>query len=224
MNIDFGRPFQFVFEDKDWMKKVLLGGLFFLIPFVGIFVVMGYQRRIILQTAEGGSDTPLPEWDRFGDDLVEGLKMFVVMLGYVFPGLVLYIGGGLAGAIGAEMAGDAGAMLGLISCLGLPLLMIGGLLSPVGILRYVDTGSIGAAFSVGGVIAFVKENFVNILLGLVIGMIGQFLAQFGMIACFVGVLFTGAWAMMLQGHAWGQVLRISRQKQGVPGGAPAASY
>ena len=41
--IDFGRPFTFVFEDPNWVPKILLGGLMYLLSFllIGIFFVFG---------------------------------------------------------------------------------------------------------------------------------------------------------------------------------------
>lgn len=218
MNIDFGRPFNFVFEDQKWLVKVLIGGVCFFIPIVGGMIVMGYQRRIMLAVAEG-NDRGLPEWDQWGEDLVNGLKMFGIFLGYMLPGLFLYIGGSIGGVILAEVAGDEAAIVGMLfSCIGMPLYMLGALIAPVGVLRFVDTGSFGAAFSIGSVIGFVKANAINVLLAILIGMIAGFIAGFGLILLCIGVWFTMAWAMYVQGHAWGQVLRISRAGAGAPAG------
>jgi hypothetical protein len=222
---DFARPFQYAFEDPNWMKKVLMGGLFLLIPIVGPMVAYGYMIRTMRQVADG-NDSSLPEWDQFGDDLMTGLKAMVTVLGYVFPGFIIYFGAQIVGVILSAVGGHSdavGTIAGLVMmagmCLGMPILMIGALLSPIGLLRFVDTGEIGAAFRFGEVLGFVKNNFVNILMALVVGFVGQFIAQFGIIACFIGVLFTMTWALMVQGHAWGQVLKLDRAR--VNGDSPA---
>ncbi len=222
MNFDFARPFQFVFEDRDWLKKVLLAGVYMLLPILGVMVLMGYQRRIILQVAEG-NDTPCPELDQFGDDLAYGFKMFVVSLCYTLPGLIFFFGGGLMMGITQEIARSSGTggaeaagvpfMLAAY-CLGMPLMVLGGLLAPIGILRMIDTGEMAAAFRPMEVFNFVKENGMNVVLSILVGVVGQFIAQFGIVLFCIGALFTAAWAMMIQGHAYGQVLRLARAKGG----------
>lgn len=217
MNIDFARPFTFVFEDKDWVKKVLVGALYalaMLLCYVGLFALLGYQKRVILQTAEG-RDVPLPEFDRFGEDLVEGLKIFVIILGYIAPGILIYFCGGFAGGLLAEANEDVGVILMMASmCLAAPLFIVGNLLIPVGIIRYADTNSIGAAFQFGEVFAFVKENAVNLLLAIVIQIAINALAQFTILLLCVGIFAGMAWGMMAQGQAYGQLLRIARARRG----------
>ena len=225
---DFARPFQFVFEDPNWLKKVLLLAVFFLIPLVGPIAVMGYQIRVMRQIADG-NESGLPDMV-FGEDLVNGLKLFVVVLGYIMPGFIIYFGGTIIGAILAAVLGGqngdnpAGGLAAIPMfggmCIGLPLVFLGALLSPVGMVRFADTGEIGAAFRFGEVFAFIKNNAINILLAIVVGMIAQFIAQFGIILCFVGVFLTAAFAMVVQGHAWGQVLKIDRSRTGAPSTAP----
>lgn len=225
---DFARPFQFVMQDPNWLKKVLLGAVFMFIPFVGIFVLVGYSIRIMRQVADG-DDSALPEWDRFGEDLVNGLKaVFGAALGYIAPGIVLYIltsvvGIAIAAAMGNSHGGGgdaASSAVGLLimggSCISFALLLVGGLLAPIGVLRFVDTGEIGAAYRFGEVFAFIKENFVNILMAFVVGIVAGFIAQLGVILCIVGVFLTASAAMMIRAHAWGQVLKIARAKNGVP--------
>lgn len=223
---DFARPFQFVFEDPAWLKKVLMLALFMLIPFVGVFVLIGFQIRMMRYIADGNT-SGIPDVN-FGEDLVNGLKAFVAMIGYMLPGGVIYFGGVIVGAILAGVmgnnSGDAASSLPAIPmfagmCIGGPLFFIGALLSPIAMLRFADEGTIGAAYRFGEVFAFIKNNIMNIILAIVVGMIAQFIAQFGLILCFVGIFLTAAFATIVQGHAWGQVLKLDRARTG--GGSPA---
>ena len=221
-NFDFARPFQYLMGDPAWLKKVLLGGLFILIPIIGPFVLMGYSIRIMRQVADG-NDAALPEWDQFGDDLVTGLKAFVVVLGWIAPGLIIYIGATIVGiGVAAAMGNHANdnPLPGLVmmggTCLGFPLLGLGALLSPIGVLRFADTGELGAGFRFGEIFGFIKNNFVNILLAIVVSMLSGFVAQFGIILCLIGVIFTAAAATMIRSHAWGQVLRLDRARNNAP--------
>src|SRR5262245_34063546 len=74
--LDFIRAFTFVTEDPDWIKKILLGGLFTLLGglcLIGTPFVAGYGLRVIARTARGEA-RPLPEWDDWGGLFMDGLK------------------------------------------------------------------------------------------------------------------------------------------------------
>src|SRR5947208_655036 len=60
---DFGRPFAFVFEDPEWVQKILLGGVFMLasVVIVGVFFVYGYAARLVRNVIDGVQH-PLPAW------------------------------------------------------------------------------------------------------------------------------------------------------------------
>lgn len=220
MNIDFGRPFTYVFEDPDGVKKILVGGLYAfagLLCFIGIFALMGYQKRIIAHTADG-RDVPLPEFENFLEDLVEGLKIFAIYLVFLLPAILVQMCAGVAqGVLGAEGGRDAqqlATMVGLASlCFYFPLQLAGTFIAPVGILRFIESGSLGSAFQLGEVFAFVKRNFINVLLAFVVGMAAQILASFSLLLLCVGIFFGLAWQMMVVGNAYGQVLRIDRQQR-----------
>ncbi len=55
---DFAKPFGFVFQDPDWLSKILIGGLFEIasIFIIGIFFVAGYCARL--------ARTSSPGWNR----------------------------------------------------------------------------------------------------------------------------------------------------------------
>jgi len=44
--MDIGKTFTYVFEDEDWVKKVLIGGVINLIPIVGFFFTAGYMLEM----------------------------------------------------------------------------------------------------------------------------------------------------------------------------------
>ena len=45
-NMDFGRAFTFVSEDKDWIIKIVIGAVLPFVPFL-ILPVLGYQVAIV---------------------------------------------------------------------------------------------------------------------------------------------------------------------------------
>ena len=63
--MDIGKAFSYVFEDEQWISKVLIGGLLIWIPIVN-FAVFGYMIKVAQNVAQG-NPRPLPEWGEFGD-------------------------------------------------------------------------------------------------------------------------------------------------------------
>ena len=40
--MDIGKSFSFVFEDKKWIEKILIGGILMLVPILGSILMLGY--------------------------------------------------------------------------------------------------------------------------------------------------------------------------------------
>ena len=66
--MDVGKSIRFVFEDKQWFSKVLIGSLillvsipltFVLVGFLGLAIVSGYSLDV-LRNVRAGSARPLP--------------------------------------------------------------------------------------------------------------------------------------------------------------------
>lgn len=201
--ISFERPFKYVFQDPNWTKKILMGGLVTLscMVFVGIFVLAGYSKRLFL-TLIKDENALIPDID-FGADLSEGLG--VVAVGFCW-GLGLMV-------------------LCLIPILGWMVGIAASIFMPAVMMRYFVTGRFGAAFEFKEIIEFIKPNMTNLLLVFAIGMLAGIVAQMGVIACFVGVLFTGFWSLIARTVAMADVWRLSEQAGAVPVqsvGAPPA--
>jgi hypothetical protein len=81
------RPFTYVFEDKEWPKKIALGAvfMFFSVAIIGIPFVLGYLLETIRRIRRG-EEKPLPEWDNLEVKFVDGIKLFVpwAIYGVVF--------------------------------------------------------------------------------------------------------------------------------------------
>ena len=54
--MDFGLSFGYVFEDKDWFRKIAIPALVSLIPIIGQFIVTGWGLKAT------GSNRLYPEW------------------------------------------------------------------------------------------------------------------------------------------------------------------
>ena len=69
--MDFGLAFSYVFQDRDWLRKVGIVALISLIPILGQLVLIGWSLNITKRVIERHPE-PLPEVD-FGGDLARQL-------------------------------------------------------------------------------------------------------------------------------------------------------
>jgi hypothetical protein len=222
--LDFGRCFTFLTEDPDWVKKLLIGGAFTLASalIIGAFFVAGYVARFVRRVAAGEA-RPLPEWDDLGGIFGDGLKLVglyvACMIGAVLLVLLLacpmgLIFAALSGASQNRAAeeffavfGSLGfvALYGLIFVLGFAV----NLVLPAAAVRVIFKDNLAAGFDVRGVIQFVRDNLGNYLLSLVVFILANFLAQFGVLLCCVGVFPAIFWAYLTLGYALGDTVRLN---------------
>ncbi len=223
--VDFGRCFRFVFDDPDWIKKVLIGGAFTLASalIIGIFFVAGYWVRLLKQVA-AGNPKPLPEWDDLGGIFRDGLAIvgvyFVHMLG-VFVlvgglgcagGLVVFGLGGLSR--GRSSPEEAIAALGGV---GIALLYVGFILLTVALSLYLPAAFVRVAlrgefkdgFDWRANVEFIRANLANYALSLVFYLVASFVSQFGVLLCCVGVLPAAFWAYLVLGFGLGETVRLN---------------
>lgn len=176
--MDFGKNFSYVTEDEAWLKKVLIGGLPMLVPCVNIvwsFALLGFFKKLFLNVV-AGEERPIPEWDDFGGYIMSGLKSVVVVLGYMVPMIVLFVGAwGMSIILGMLKMGALAIVPALcMYCIALPLSLVLGAIVPAGLMRYWTTDSFGEAYKIGAIIGFVKANLGSYLLTLLIHMVSGF--------------------------------------------------
>ncbi|OQY21508.1 MAG: hypothetical protein B6I34_07190 [Anaerolineaceae bacterium 4572_32.1] len=215
MNV--GKAFTFIFDDENWIVKILIGGVLSLIPFVGVLLLYGYGMQVMKNVIKEKAQ-PLPEWSDWGDILVKGLMYLIISFVYALPIVLLgacYVL--LIGAIGAAASEDTInviASFGGICYGGFALLyaIFMMLALPPALGRYLDTGELGAAFRLSEVFALVRDNIGAWLIALVITWLAGMIASVGIILCVVGVLFTAFWANLVMMYLWGDVYRQARAK------------
>jgi hypothetical protein len=97
--MDIGRALTFFTEEERWVEKTTIGTLVLLISsllsviligMLGFFIVLGYGVRL-MRNVRNDVRPVLPEWDQWGDDLVRGLKLFVVYLVWALPMILLMV-------------------------------------------------------------------------------------------------------------------------------------
>lgn len=219
MNLDIGKAFTFVFEDQNWITKVLIGGGLILggiITVVGwLFtgpVILGYCVQV-LRNVYAGNPQPLPEWDNWGERWIDGFKAWVVSLVMAIPliivALVIQVPANILNATSDSGVSGAGTALSLCGgCLSF-LLSIGvALIIPIAVARYATTNNIGNALQIGEIFATLRQN---IGLYIIVALLSTFavglVASLGIIACFVGVFFTAFYGSLVQYNLYAQAYR-----------------
>ena len=222
--MDIGSAFTYMFEDENWIKKILIGGIISLVPIVN-FAAMGYVVEVI-RNVRDGRPTPLPEWDQFGQMWMSGLWLFLIFLVYSIPIIILAcisgiataaMGTALEGASADAVGGTMGIVSTCLSCLmGLWGLVIG-VLSPAIVIRFAETGQFNSAFQFGEVFSLVKVNVGSYVIALILLWVAIYIiSPLGLIACVVGIIFTTFYAYLIAGNLLGQLAAQVR------GGAAAA--
>jgi hypothetical protein len=220
--LDFGRAFQFVPEDPDWIKKILIGGLFSLLGMLivgGIFIA-GYFLELIRRVARG-EPRPLPDWDDLGSFFAEGLRAVGVYLAHLLALMAIPLGlgclvglfaGGLSSLTSSHRAGD-----GVAAALGMGLMMLYVFLAfamlllliyiPAAMVRLAMSRRFAAGFEFRENVEFIRRNLLNYVLAIVLYMLASFAAQFAVILCCVGVFPVSFWAVCILGWALGETAR-----------------
>ncbi|CAN5724094.1 hypothetical protein BH23CHL2_BH23CHL2_19150 [soil metagenome] len=217
--MDIGLALTYVTKDEAWLKKVLIGGVLFLIPLVGALIVYGYGVRIA-RNVISGVPNPLPEWDDIGGDLSRGFFVFLGGIIWAIPIWVLYFCSFLIGSISDE-AGILTVFINL--CLIFPIsLLFSVFVAPTIVGRFAITNEFSSMIQFSDIIAVIRGiGFGPYLMYLVLSIVAGFIGVLGLIACFIGVLFTLAYAMYAQFHGIGQIARLAPDSYGA---APAQDH
>ncbi len=199
--MDIGRAFTYPFEDKDWLKKIAIGGLVMIIPVVN-FIAIGYAIRTLRNLLEG-RETPLPEWDDWGGDFMLGLIPALAAIVYAIPsGVLSTIGGALAG----NRSGFANLIGFGFSCLAVLYGLALGIILPVLYLRYAKNPEFNVFFQFAEAFAFIRENLSDYIITWLMILAASIVASIvGGIACGIGVIFTSFIALLVSAHLLAQL-------------------
>ena len=219
--VDLARGFRFVPEDPDWVKKVLIGGVFMLLSgvLIGAVFVAGYGVRLLRNTARG-EPRPLPEWDDLGGIFGEGLRAMALYLAYALPVMIVPIscmvvvamasaglsGTGSRGASEAFGALAAMAVMGVYAFMAIVMLALS-LYLPAALARFTMLGRLSAGFEVRENFAFIRRNLSNYAMTLLLYLLASFAAQLGIVLCCVGFFPASFWAFCILCWGLGEVVR-----------------
>jgi hypothetical protein len=213
--MDIGKAFGFVFEDKDWIVKlliaagILLVGILFswvlLIPaIIAAALLAGYALEITRRVIRGQWDG-LPEWANWGELIVDGLKVLVISFVYALPAILVSLCLSLPAAAAAEDAEGLSVALNMFSsCLSIIWSIVISVLLPAAIAIFAATGDWTKAFRFGEVITLVRNNISLYLITFLMSWVASFVGGLGFLVCGIGWLVTAPYAQFVTGHLYGQ--------------------
>lgn len=224
-------------NSDDWLKTLLIGGVLGLLGvlIVPTFIVYGYLMRVLRATMRG--EERVPEFDDWGDMLVDGLKAFAItlvyglvpaILGAVFVGfgvLTLVSGGNADSGILAGL-GTVGILLGTL--LTLVLGLVAAYIIPAALANYGETGRVGSGFAFGELrpvltstkymTAWAYAIGIFLVSGVLVGVV-SFTGVGAIVAPFVS-FYVGVAAAYIFGTTWSQLHPVQIRDE-TPGQQPA---
>lgn len=211
-SMDYGKAFSFFFEDKDWLKKMLIGGLFNLLAvvIVGGIINAGYYIRAMRNVRDGLVNV-LPEWEDIGSFLSDGVAPWGISLIYALPSAVPSLVANVLSTFGSAIKENVGTAFSVLSICCSCVSLLGYLVTillPAALVNYVRVGSFGAAFRFGDLFKMIQKFPGPYALVVLLSIALHMLAGFGVIACCIGVLATGFWSMCASYHLYGQLCRM----------------
>ncbi|MEJ5241422.1 MAG: DUF4013 domain-containing protein [Anaerolineales bacterium] len=165
--MDFGKAITYVFEDRRWLTKLLIGTVITFVPILN-FSLPGYFVEIVRRLMRRESEI-LPEWDNIGKNFMDGLMLWIVQLIYGLPMLLLLCL--FAVPLLPQLLSDSvdQDILNTLSGVGLLLLVCGVLLLilyslflsfilPALLIQYAQHNTIGACFRFGELRRVISQN------------------------------------------------------------------
>jgi hypothetical protein len=217
--MDIGKAFGFVFEDQEWIVKILIAaaillvGLLFswllLIPLIlALALLVGYSMEVMRRVINGQPDG-LPEWDNWGELIADGLKAIVVGIVYALPFIVISACLGIPlGLVNDGSGGGSNAAVSLLSaflsCLNVLWAIVISILLPAALAFWVADDDLGAAFRFGEVFGFVRENLGTYLITFLMSWVASIIGSLGTILCGIGWFVTQPYSLVVTGHLYGQ--------------------
>jgi Protein of unknown function (DUF4013) len=210
-----GDAFAFPFRSPGWLGTIVLQGLILIIPIIGQIALAGWLL-VTLDNLRDGRQELAPA----GFHLSRGIRLFGVQFIY---GVVLSIIPAILEGIGSAMQqsnGSGVALLTLGYLLNLVAVLLLAFLFPALILITHEQG-FAAAMNVGAVWRLATANVGNSAAAGALIIVAHIIGGLGFILCFVGVLFTTAYAYAVTAGVVDWYRRVQTQPAQV-GPSPAA--
>lgn len=221
--MNYEKAFRYVFEDPEWVGKIVLFIVMSVLGFliIPVFIFNGYFIKAMKRVSMG--EEGLPKWDDWGELVGIGFKLFVIQLILAIPAIVLFAIFGWAAIVSAIVpAGQNYSMMGSSPAFGalgagffFALFLVGiyglaiAVFFPAMAMRFASENySIGAAFKFGEVFKVMVDNIGEYLSSIAI-FVGLFIVAFmiGTATFNIGSLVLAPYVYLVGAHLFGQIMR-----------------
>jgi len=204
-----GDAFGFPFRDREWVGKIVVQALILIIPIVGLIATAGWML-MTFDNLRAGRQELAPA----GFHLSRGIGLFGAWLIYA---IVLSIPGDILGGIGSGINANHGYYGGPFTGLGSVLsfgaqLLLYFLLPSIIVMTYHHGFSGG--LDVPGVWRLATSNVNNSVVAGLMMFVAGLVAAVGLVACCIGVFFTGAYAAVVMTGVASWFERMQAQPSG----------
>ncbi len=226
--MDFGKSFTYMFEDPNWVAKLVIGAAILLVgvlfswllaipAIIAAALLLGYSFAVTRNVAEG-NPTPLPEWNDLGALLVRGLTGLVGLIIWELPIIIVaccigIVNAALGSAASNTTSSSASTALGLVtaclSCILAVLSFVLGLSAYAPMTRFAIGGPLSVFWDYAGNLRFIQANIANYIIALILTIVAGLIGSLGIIACGIGIFLTQFWSTLVSAHLFGQVARTA---------------
>ncbi|MDE0633958.1 MAG: DUF4013 domain-containing protein [Caldilineaceae bacterium] len=234
--MDIGRALTYFSEDERWVEKTAIGtGLLLisslllvaLVGVLGYFILFGYLVRL-LQNVRDDVHPVLPEWDRWGDDLVRGVKLVCVGVIWALPivlvSVPLFIIGIIIDSEFRSVNGDFAGLFFLCSaCLSFLFGIAYAVFQPGFTIAFAKNETISDGLQVSEIWDWTRDNIGNVAIVAILTVIASMIIAtvgsiVGLILCVIGAVVTVPLSQLIiyyfQSHLYGQLARVAAEGSG----------
>lgn len=228
MNIE--RGFRFVFQERNWFGKIIVGGVMMLFSFliVPLLIYYGYLVEVAKRTIKEEQQL-LPEWDEIGRKLANGFKLAVIIIVYLIPFFILLGISFPFSTLEFEnfksreiityimplppnlfLKWELTGISFLLFLSSLVYIILFALILPFIIGKFAENESINDAFAISDIFSMFRDNIGDAIIVFLLTIFLQLLASLGFVLCFVGILLTGFWASIVQYYLYGELYKKAK--------------
>lgn len=214
--MDIEHSFKFIFEDEDWIKKILIAAVL-MITGIGAFAVTGYLAEVARRSANN-EEQLLPQWEDIGQFFILGLKYMAIAFIWSLPAILLIFTLSLL-SVFAFTQDDPGAIAGVVTVFSLCIytmvfiyiLLLTMLMMPLWV-QLADNTPFGDLINPGSTWKLLRANLAGYIVIMLITWLAAMAASLvGTLLCGVGVFFTSVIAQVFFAHLVGQATAQARE-------------